>query len=315
MLKVAIDYLRMVPHRHKSFWQALKIWVKEAILQQFRPLFLLLSYEVSQGFVLPPQSEEEEPQAPPPPPEPLPPQEQQEVEELAGWLANASKGELKDFKDMLEVAIEYLRMIPHHRMWLWQAIEVEVKEAAFLQFPEYYQSLLPEAEKPKDISISPVNADPLFPQERRDIKELAEWLEQFAEAGPKDFEDMLMVAVGYLSIVPPERMRLHQAWLWRMLPCWVKEAMSQQFPEYYRSLLPEAETPTDKGNEEGGQGDAGGSGCQPVPPPSPPSPPPSPQPPSPKQEEKGKAVARLEDDNWGLPDNFNALLGVPWWMT
>ncbi|MDJ0577764.1 MAG: hypothetical protein QNJ65_21715 [Xenococcaceae cyanobacterium MO_234.B1] len=46
-------------------------------------------------------------------------------------------------KDVLDLAISYLKLVPQAKQWLWAVIKVWVKDSFWQLFPGYYQALSP----------------------------------------------------------------------------------------------------------------------------------------------------------------------------
>ena len=75
-------------------------------------------------------------------PELLIPREYREgVLEMNNWLTEAASQDARTLQDFLVIAIEYLKLVPQAKTWLWKTMNAWVKEAIAARFPEYYQLL------------------------------------------------------------------------------------------------------------------------------------------------------------------------------
>ena len=75
-------------------------------------------------------------------PELLIPREYREgVLEMNNWLTEAASQDAQMLQDFLVIAIEYLKLVPQAKTWLWKTMNAWVKEAIAARFPEYYQLL------------------------------------------------------------------------------------------------------------------------------------------------------------------------------
>ncbi|WP_013321021.1 plasmid replication protein, CyRepA1 family [Gloeothece verrucosa] len=71
----------------------------------------------------------------------IPEEYREGVLEIEQWLSDTVTDTPENFKGMLNVAIEYLRLIPKARKWLWEQMTREVKVTIWQLFPDYYQLL------------------------------------------------------------------------------------------------------------------------------------------------------------------------------
>jgi hypothetical protein len=75
-------------------------------------------------------------------PELLIPREYREgVLEMNNWLTEAASQDARTLQDFLVIAIEYLKLVPQAKTWLWKTMNAWDKEAIAARFPEYYQLL------------------------------------------------------------------------------------------------------------------------------------------------------------------------------
>jgi hypothetical protein len=218
LLGKATDYLKLNPTHRVAFWEALSFEVKDTMFRVLPHYYHALIPELK---ISPPTAL--------PYPHPLSRQKQEEVEELAGWLADAAQGSSKDFEDLLGVAVEYLRLEPNHRVWLWRSLTPVVQEAAARQFPTYYQQLRPpEAET---TVILPPSPEPPSPEPEDGCEALAARLSEALLQKKGEPEALLRAVVAELEDEPDLRLKL-----WESLTIHAKSAMLEKFPNYYRAL-------------------------------------------------------------------------------
>ncbi len=60
---------------------------------------------------------------------------------MNNWLTEAASQDAQMLQDFLVIAIEYLKLVPQAKTWLWKTMNAWVKEAIAARFPEYYQLL------------------------------------------------------------------------------------------------------------------------------------------------------------------------------
>ena len=75
--------------------------------------------------------------------DPIPENEQESWRDICEWVAQYSHQTPESLKDVLDLAISYLKLVPQAKQWLWAVIEVWVKDSFWQLFPGYYQALSP----------------------------------------------------------------------------------------------------------------------------------------------------------------------------
>jgi hypothetical protein len=60
---------------------------------------------------------------------------------MNNWLTEAASQDARTLQDFLVIAIEYLKLVPQAKTWLWKTMNAWVKEAIAAKFPEYYRLL------------------------------------------------------------------------------------------------------------------------------------------------------------------------------
>jgi hypothetical protein len=71
----------------------------------------------------------------------IPEEHRQGVLEMEAWLTDAAGSTPETCQAILDVAIEYLRLVPQAKEWLWRAMKAGVKQHIRQLFPDYYQAL------------------------------------------------------------------------------------------------------------------------------------------------------------------------------
>ncbi|MBE9171117.1 hypothetical protein IQ238_27585 [Pleurocapsales cyanobacterium LEGE 06147] len=71
----------------------------------------------------------------------IPEEHRQGVLEMEAWLTDAAGSTPETFQAILDVTIEYLRLVPQAKEWLWRAMKAGVKQNIRQFFPDYYQAL------------------------------------------------------------------------------------------------------------------------------------------------------------------------------
>ncbi len=71
----------------------------------------------------------------------IPDEYREGVLEVGTWLTQAACETPETLQDILDVAIEYLRLVPQAKVWLWRAMKAGIKDTIEQLFPDYYQAL------------------------------------------------------------------------------------------------------------------------------------------------------------------------------
>ncbi|MGH2415807.1 MAG: hypothetical protein ACRDEA_19380, partial [Microcystaceae cyanobacterium] len=141
-------------------------------------------------------------------------------------------------------AEESIQLVPAMRMWLWQALSEPVKEVFQQNFPHYYRLFSEAARNLENELVIAVllalgldsepsweSQDEAGESQDEGVQRIVEWLTQAAPEMPENMEDILIIYVEYVRLVPQAK-----TCIWQALDSWVKDAIATHFPEYYQVL-------------------------------------------------------------------------------